>query len=79
MRLRVGMHWHVKDGKALDGYAFYDAPALFDQLGTDLLARAREPDAPRFTFHAAFDPADARPDAPPRRAMIVRCAAFFDD
>lgn len=38
----------------------------------------REPDAPRFTFHAAFDPAEPSPDAPPRKAMIVRCAAFFD-
>ena len=37
----------------------------------------RVPEAPRFTFHAAFEPADTPPDAPPRRAMIVRCAALF--
>jgi hypothetical protein len=42
----------------------------------------RQPDEPRFTFHAAFDPAESLEpvvaDAPPRRAMIVRCAAFFE-
>ena len=38
----------------------------------------RAPSEPRFTFHAAFDPADADDDAPPRRALIVRCAAFFE-
>jgi len=36
-------------------------------------------DEPRFTFHAAFDPLpDTAPDAPPRVAMIVRCAALFE-
>jgi len=40
VRLRVGLHWHIVDGKALDGYAFYDAPDLFHQWGVDLLARA---------------------------------------
>ena len=38
------------------------------------------PDEPRFTFHAAFDPAESLEpvvaDAPPRRAMIVRCVGL---
>ena len=39
----------------------------------------RVPDTPKFTFHCAFDAHDAREDAPARRAMIVRVAAFFED
>lgn len=43
MRLRVGLHWHIVDGIATEGYAMFDTPALFDQLGIDLLARAEAP------------------------------------
>ena len=39
--MRLGLHWHIVDGKALDGYMMHDAPALFrDHFGVDLLARA---------------------------------------
>lgn len=38
----------------------------------------RQPEQPRFTFHAAFDPVDTPPDALPRQSVIVRLAAFFD-
>ena len=43
VRVRVGMHWHISDGKALDGYAFYDAPAFFNQFGVDVFVRANDP------------------------------------
>tara|TARA_B110001452_G_scaffold246837_1_gene232449 strand:- start:2283 stop:3398 length:1116 start_codon:yes stop_codon:yes gene_type:complete len=43
VRLRVGLHWHIVDGVALEGYAMFDTPALFDQLGIDLLARVEAP------------------------------------
>ena len=40
--MRLGLHWHVMDGKALDGYMMHDAPALLrDALGgADLFERA---------------------------------------
>ena len=74
--LRVGMHWHIVDGKALDGYAFYDAPAFFMQLGTDLLARASMPTVPlppacpalsavAARLAADVQVADAAPQPPP--------------
>ena len=41
VRIRVGMHWHVVDGRAKDGYAFYDTPQYFDEAyGIDLFERA---------------------------------------
>jgi hypothetical protein len=41
VRIRVGMHWHVVDGRAKDGYAFYDTPQYFDEaFGIDLFERA---------------------------------------
>ena len=43
VRLRLGMHWHVVDGVATEGYAMFDAPDLFAQLGIDLLARKEAP------------------------------------
>ena len=41
MRIRFGLHWLIENGRAIDGYAFMDAPRYFDEaLGIDLLARA---------------------------------------
>jgi hypothetical protein len=41
VRIRVGMHWHVVDGRAKDGYAFYDTPQYFEEAyGIDLFERA---------------------------------------
>jgi hypothetical protein len=41
VRIRVGLHWHVVDGRAKDGYAFYDTPQYFDEAyGIDLFERA---------------------------------------
>ena len=37
----------------------------------------RVPDTPRFTLHCAFEQEGAPQDAPPRRAIIVRCAAVW--
>ena len=37
IRMRLGLHWHVVDGKVLDGYMMHDAPSLFrDAFGIDL-------------------------------------------
>ena len=40
--MRLGLHWHVVDGLALDGYMMHDAPALFKDHfgGVDLFERA---------------------------------------
>lgn len=43
VKLRVALHWHVVEGVALDGYAMFDTPALFKQLGIDLLSREAAP------------------------------------
>ena len=43
VRLRLGLHWHVVDGVATEGYAMMDAPDLFAQLGIGLLAREEAP------------------------------------
>ena len=43
VRLRIALHWHVVGGVATEGYAMFDAPALFGQLGIDLLARTSAP------------------------------------
>jgi len=43
VRLRVGLHWHVVGGIATEGYAMFDTPALFAQLGIDLLVRTVVP------------------------------------
>ena len=37
------MHWHVVDGIATEGYLMTDAPALFAQLGIELLNRTAAP------------------------------------
>jgi len=37
--LRVGMHWHIVDGIATEGYAIFDTPALFQQFGVAILNR----------------------------------------
>ena len=41
--LRLGLHWHVVDGLAIEGYLMIDAPALFAQLGIELLNRTAAP------------------------------------
>jgi len=38
--LRVGLHWHIVDGRVRDGYWMTDMPALFEQFGVDLFDRA---------------------------------------
>jgi len=42
--LRFGLHWHVDldAGKALEGYAMFDLPAAFKQIGIDLYQRMDE-------------------------------------
>jgi len=39
--LRFGMHWHVdlNKGQVVEGYAMFDLPAVFLQMGVDLYAR----------------------------------------
>jgi len=39
-RLRFGMHWHVVQGKVQEGWAIFDFPGWFGQLGIDLLSRS---------------------------------------
>ena len=41
VRIRVGLHWHVVDGRVKDGYAFYDAPRIFAEGLFCLHAEAR--------------------------------------
>ena len=41
--MRLGLHWHIVDGKALDGYMMHDAPALFrDHFGVDVSFRVAD-------------------------------------
>jgi len=42
--LRFGMHWHVdlSAGKAYEGYAMFDLPAAFLQMGVDLYGRMEQ-------------------------------------
>mmetsp|Transcript_15276 Transcript_15276/g.48126 ORF Transcript_15276/g.48126 Transcript_15276/m.48126 type:complete len:202 (-) Transcript_15276:181-786(-) len=35
-----GMHWRVSEGKAKEGWAIFDVPGLFRQLGLDFFATA---------------------------------------
>jgi len=39
--LRFGMHWHVDlvQGRVVEGYAMFDLPAVFMQMGVDLYGR----------------------------------------
>jgi len=40
--LRFAFHWRVKGGKVVGGWAVFDIPGLFTQLGLDFFGRARE-------------------------------------
>eukprot|EP00929_Paragymnodinium_shiwhaense_P056546 TRINITY_DN282_c0_g2_i1.p1 TRINITY_DN282_c0_g2~~TRINITY_DN282_c0_g2_i1.p1 ORF type:complete len:593 (+),score=124.87 TRINITY_DN282_c0_g2_i1:72-1850(+) len=44
--LRMGMHWRIVDGKAAEGWAMWDVPALFKQLGVELFDRLK-PSGPK--------------------------------
>eukprot|EP00928_Gymnodinium_smaydae_P027919 TRINITY_DN21436_c0_g4_i1.p1 TRINITY_DN21436_c0_g4~~TRINITY_DN21436_c0_g4_i1.p1 ORF type:complete len:441 (+),score=49.88 TRINITY_DN21436_c0_g4_i1:57-1325(+) len=39
--LRFAMHWRVVDKRVQEGWAIFDFPGLFEQLGLDFFARAR--------------------------------------
>ena len=44
IKLRAGMHWHVINGKAVEGWAIFDFPMLFKEaFGVDLFARNATP------------------------------------
>jgi predicted ester cyclase len=46
LRYRIALHWHFgPEGLVTDGYLMHDGPALFEQLGVDLLARTETPPA----------------------------------
>ena len=88
---RIGENYFAKHA---DGHRFYYFPRLtrreallikqWDSHGT--LARtggergdASAPDAPStFSFHTAFDDLGARPDAPDRISVEVRCMVIYD-
>lgn len=38
--LRFGMHWRVVEGRVQEGWAMFDLPGLFKQIGLDFFARA---------------------------------------
>lgn len=40
--LRFGMHWRIVDGKAKEGWAIFDMPGLFAQLGLDFWKMAAD-------------------------------------
>ena len=72
MGLNLSLHYSPR-------HAWYYYPQMTkDEALIFYTYDGRTPEQPRFTFHAAFDPPEARPDSPPRQASIVRCAAFFD-
>lgn len=41
LRVRFGMHWRIVDGKAKEGWAIFDIPGLYRQLGFDFFRTAR--------------------------------------
>eukprot|EP00929_Paragymnodinium_shiwhaense_P046578 TRINITY_DN2371_c0_g1_i1.p1 TRINITY_DN2371_c0_g1~~TRINITY_DN2371_c0_g1_i1.p1 ORF type:complete len:409 (+),score=87.89 TRINITY_DN2371_c0_g1_i1:96-1322(+) len=43
--IRMGMHWRVVDGKAAEGWAMWDIPATFKDMGVELFSRLK-PDGP---------------------------------
>lgn len=43
VQLRVALHWHIVGGVAVEGYAMFDTPALFKELGVDVLSRKSAP------------------------------------
>lgn len=53
VRLRLGLHWHVVDGRATEGYMMMDHAAFFAQLGVDVLGRTTAPPACPHTEKAA--------------------------
>jgi hypothetical protein len=40
--LRFAFHWRVKRGKVVGGWAIFDIPGLFKQVGLDFWGKARE-------------------------------------
>eukprot|EP00931_Biecheleriopsis_adriatica_P003647 TRINITY_DN105437_c0_g1_i1.p1 TRINITY_DN105437_c0_g1~~TRINITY_DN105437_c0_g1_i1.p1 ORF type:complete len:386 (-),score=62.49 TRINITY_DN105437_c0_g1_i1:27-1127(-) len=40
VHLRFGSHWHVQNGKIVEGWTMMDFPALFEQFGVDLFSRS---------------------------------------
>jgi hypothetical protein len=83
LSLRVALHWHVVDGVATEGYLMIDAPALFSQLGIDLLGRAAAPPpcAPEPSAAAADEAAlaAAAPVALTAATAQAEEAAFSND
>jgi len=41
--LRIGSHFHVRDGQIVEGWSMMDFPALFKQFGVDLFSRTGPP------------------------------------
>jgi len=40
VRIRFGMHWRIMQGQAVEGWAIFDVPGFFRQLGFDFFASA---------------------------------------
>ena len=90
---RLGVYYLVEGGDGLaerrmgqnlalpydPSHAWYYFPKMVrDEALVFFTYDGRTPDEPRFTFHCAFDPPQWTEDAPARRAVIVRVAAFFE-